>query len=308
MKKYNRVMLGKGGALADECVSGGYIGVNFLPEQDLSMDLPETCREFNKKYVPVWLAENPGKSKVAAGLSCGYLWTVCKGLSAGDIVLAPNGKGEYYVGEIVGGYYYSHGETLPQRRKVKWLERRIRRDEMSDQMKHSTCSLGTCCDLTSQADEIEKLINVVSPVKIVATDEQVEDPSAFALEKHLEEFLVRNWKQTELGKNYDIFEEDGEPMGQQYDTEVGPIDILAVSKDKKQLLVIELKRGRASDVVLGQIQRYMGYVQEEICEPYQTVRGLIIGLESDEKLTYALKVCTGIEFYRYQIDFKLIKG
>ena len=32
----------------------------------------------------------------------------------------------------------------------------------------------------------------------------------FALEKHLEDFLVRNWAQTELGRDYDVFEDDGE--------------------------------------------------------------------------------------------------
>jgi hypothetical protein len=46
---------------------------------------------------------------------------------------------------------------------------------------------------------------------------------------------------TELGKEYDIYEEDGE-KGQQYQTDTGPLDILAISKDKKRLLVVELKR------------------------------------------------------------------
>ena len=55
-------------------------------------------------------------------------------------------------------------------------------------------------------------------------------------------------------------------VGQQYPTDTGYIDILAVSKDNKELLVIELKKGRASDVVVGQIQRYMGYILEEIAE------------------------------------------
>ncbi len=30
------------------------------------------------------------------------------------------------------------------------------------------------------------------------------------MEQHLEDFLVQNWGQTELGTGYDIFEEDGE--------------------------------------------------------------------------------------------------
>ena len=77
------------------------------------------------------------------------------------------------------------------------------------------------------------------------------------MEKHLEDFLVQNWEQTELGKAFDIFQEEGERKGQQYPTDTGPIDILAISKDKKQLLVVELKKGRASDVVVGQTLRYM---------------------------------------------------
>ena len=44
------------------------------------------------------------------------------------------------------------------------------------------------------------------------------------------------------------------------------MDILAISKDKSELLVIELKKGRASDVVVGQIQRYMGFAQYELAE------------------------------------------
>ena len=79
------------------------------------------------------------------------------------------------------------------------------------------------------------------------------------MEKHLEDFLVENWASTDLGTTYDIYEEDGELVGQQYPTDTGPLDILAISKDKKRLLVVELKKGRASDVVVGQTLRYMGY-------------------------------------------------
>jgi len=129
----------------------------------------------------------------------------------------------------------------------------------------------------------------------------------FALEMHLEDFLVQNWQQTELGKKYDIFEEDGELVGQQYPSDTGLIDILAISKNKKELLVVELKKGRISDVVIGQIQRYMGYVKEELAEKNQTVRGVIIALEDDVRLRRALAVTENIDFYTYKVSFKLIK-
>ncbi len=128
------------------------------------------------------------------------------------------------------------------------------------------------------------------------------------MEKHLEAFLVANWNQTELSKEFSIYEEEGEPIGQQYETDTGPIDILAISKDAKRLLIIELKRGRASDVVVGQTLRYMGYVKEQIAEADQTVEGAIIALESDKKLLRALSVVPSISFYCYQINFKLVKG
>ena len=144
-------------------------------------------------------------------------------------------------------------------------------------------------------------------LQLIATDEYVEDPTVFGLEKHLEEFLVANWANTELGTNYDIYEVDGEVGGQQYPSDTGPMDILAISKDKSELLVVELKKGGTSDVVVGQIQRYMGFAQYELAEVNQTVKGVIIGLESDLRLHRALSIIPNIKFYRYEVNFKLIR-
>jgi restriction system protein len=155
--------------------------------------------------------------------------------------------------------------------------------------------------------EIEKLLGPAAVPTLVSTDATVEDPSAFALEKHLEDFLVHNWAATELGKSYDIYEEDGECVGQQYETDTGPLDILAVGKDKNSLLVVELKKGRASDVVVGQTLRYMGFVKDALAEQGQCVRGAIIALEDDLRIRRALSVVPNVEFYHYKIDFKLVK-
>jgi restriction system protein len=132
-------------------------------------------------------------------------------------------------------------------------------------------------------------------------------PLTFALEKHLEDFLVQNWKQTELGKQYDIYmNEDGEEVGRQFPSDTGPIDVLAISKDRKEWLVVELKKGRASDNVVGQILRYMGYVQE-LAESGQKVKGVIIAMEDDNRIRRALSMVPNIEFYRYQVTFGFLK-
>jgi restriction system protein len=84
------------------------------------------------------------------------------------------------------------------------------------------------------------------------------------LERHREDFVVQNWAQTEIGKDFDVFREEAEMVGKQHLTDTGPLDILAVSKDGKRLRVIELKTGRATDVAVGQLLRYMGYAQEDL--------------------------------------------
>lgn len=308
-KSYYRIMLGRKSVYAKEAYKGNFIGIDFeIDDEDLTNKLPENWREFNKAYIPVWLAKNPGKSKVAAGLACGMAHTVSKGIKQGDIVLCPDGMGNYHVGEVVSDYSFHPGEILPNRRQVQWFPKAIERAEMSQSLQYSTGSIGTVSNITKYTEEIEQLLGSNVSEELVATDKDVEDPTVFALEKHLEEFLIHNWDNTELGRDYMIFEVDGELVGQQYRSDTGFIDILAISKDKKELLVVELKKGRASDVVVGQIQRYMGYVVEELAEEGQSVRGIIIALEDDLRLRRALKVAANIDFYRYQISFKLFKG
>ena len=147
----------------------------------------------------------------------------------------------------------------------------------------------------------------MSAPKLISTDATVEDAAAFALEEHLEDFLVKNWPLTDLGKDYDIYEEDG-VKAQQYQTDTGPLDILAISKDKQRLLVVELKKGRASDAVVGQTLRYMSFVKDELAEDGQTVLGVIIAHEDDQRIRRALTMTPNIVFFRYQVSFKLVKA
>lgn len=307
MKNYYRIMLGRKSMYAEEAHNGNFIGAGWLENINLTNKLAENWREFNQEMIPVYLEKYPDKTKVGAGLACGMLWTISKGLLIGDVVLCPDGKSSYFVGEITTDYEFQKGEILPHRRGVHWFSNTIGRFQMSEALQNSTGSIGTVSNITRYSEEVEKLISGDLPPTIIATDESIEDPSVFALEKHLEDFLVQNWKHTELGKKYDIFEEEGELVGQQYPSDTGPIDILAISKNKKELLVVELKKGRISDIVVGQLQRYMGYVKEELAEKGQTVKGVIIALEDDIRLHRALSVTQGIEFYTYKVSFKLEK-
>lgn len=305
--RYYRVMMGRKSAYLKECLTGGFIGVNYEIDQDLTRELSDDWRAFNRKFIPIYLTNHPDKSKVAAGLACGAIHTVCKGIQQGDRVITPDGLGKYHICEVTGDYFYRPGEILPHRRPVRWLNETFQRDQMTDELRHSSGSIGSVSDLSRYAIEFERLIGLPAGPILFTNDESVEEPGLFALEKHLEEFLVTNWKNTTLGKQYDIFEDEGEKVGQQYPTDTGQIDILAVSKNKKALLVVELKKGRASDVVVGQTLRYMGYVKEVLAENGQEVRGVIIAMEDDQRIKRALSMVANIDFYRYEVTFKLHK-
>ena len=307
-KSYYRVRLGEAGRYADECRTGGFIGGHWDFKEDLTPYFADGYRAFSDQCKPIFMQRVPGKTKVAAGLACGMLWTICKGMSIGDVVLCPDGEGGFLLGEIASEYYCVPEGILPQRRRVQWFPEIIARGDVSDGLKRSTNGPGTVVDITPYAEEIERLIGRDAPPSVVATNPVIEDASTFALEKHLEDFLVANWSQTLLGRDYDIFSDEGELVGQQYPSDTGPIDVLAISKDRKTLLVVELKRGRASDVVVGQVQRYMGYVAGELAEEGQRVRGVIIALEDDLRLQRALSVTQNIDFYRYQVSFRLVQA
>lgn len=309
-RKYTRVILGGKNSFVKECFEGGYIGVDFGIEESLEPYFRDReLSEFNKVIIVKIQNNRPEKSKGSAALNGGSLYTVGKKLSEGDLVLCPDGEGSYLVGEVCGPYEYVAGSNLPHRRKVNWYSEKINREDMSQALKNSTGSIGTTCDVTKYSEEIDVLVKGFRSQKIIGLDDSIEDPYVFALEDQLEKFLIKNWSSIELSKTYDIYQdEDGNLIGEQYETDTGGrIDILLQSKDNQVLTVLELKRGRASDVVVGQIQRYMGYIKEVVAESHQEVKGIIIALEDDIKLRRALSVASNIEFYRYHVSFSLSK-
>ena len=95
-------------------------------------------------------------------------------------------------------------------------------------------------------------------------------------------------------------------VGRQYSTDTGPLNILALSKDGAEFLVVELKRDRASDQVVGQTLRYMGWVKKNLCVGDQSVKGCIVALSGDAKLENALHIVDDVTFVRYEVDFRLI--
>ncbi len=148
-------------------------------------------------------------------------------------------------------------------------------------------------------------IDTLLPPLVDEPDEDVEDQNAFVLEKYLEDFIVSNFDTIFKGQLRIYKDEDGEE-GQQYlADDVGRIDILAIEPTSNSLVVIELKKGRSSDKVVGQVLRYMGWVKRNLCKEGQGVKGLIVCRDADPKMNYAIEMTKDVEVRYYKVTFML---
>ena len=136
----------------------------------------------------------------------------------------------------------------------------------------------------------------------IQNEKTIKSPSSFVLEKHLEDYIEKNWNNTIFGKEYSIYEN-----GRQFPTDTGPLDILALRNDSKEFLVLELKRDKASDIVVAQTLRYMGYIKNKLVKNNEDVKGCIIATHEDQNLKNAISMVNNIDFYKYELNFSLDK-
>jgi hypothetical protein len=134
--------------------------------------------------------------------------------------------------------------------------------------------------------------------KIAITDEQKTKVRTAIVEKDIEDYFSQRLELVEEGLRL-YYEE--EKSGKQYSTEIGIIDILAISGE--EFVVIEFKRDKTSDEAIGQLLRYMGWVHMNLANR-KRVRGIIIAKEFDDKIKYAI---IGTQNKDYEKIFKLFQ-
>ena len=133
----------------------------------------------------------------------------------------------------------------------------------------------------------------------------LESASEFALEAHLEDFIDKNWDNIDFGQRLTRYQTE-EQDGRQFPAGAWSIDFLCTDKDSGEFVIVELKRGKSSDAVVGQTLRYMTWVQENLATAGQKTHGIIIAGEADDALHYAVRSTPSISLRLYKIDFKLL--
>ena len=164
------------------------------------------------------------------------------------------------------------------------------------------------CVIDFEIDSEKNIVKVNITNKQIEQIEQIEEKEFIIpeYEKQVRDILADKIKKDKF-ENLKLYKGI---EGVEYNTnQVGVIDILC--KDNNgDFVVIELKKERSSDAVVGQIQRYMGWVKENLAQD-KDVRGIIIWHRQKEnsgdltKLLSALKVNPKISLKFYELELKI---
>jgi endonuclease len=134
-----------------------------------------------------------------------------------------------------------------------------------------------------------------------ADESDTQQSAEFAYEKDLRNYLAKNLPILESGLA--LYEDDGIngiefPVGGRY------IDILAIDRNN-DFVVIELKVSRGYDRVIGQLMRYMAWIQKNQADNGQKVRGIIIARDISEDLLLACSLLGGVQLFEYEMSLSL---
>ena len=128
--------------------------------------------------------------------------------------------------------------------------------------------------------------------------------TSFGLEYQLRDFLAQNLNVIPVQEQrIQVYVDPAGRDGVEYQTAVGPIDILGVDS-AGGFVVFELKRARTPDRAIGQLTRYMGWVKHTIGRERE-VRGVIVAKLIDDKLRYAVSVVPKVSLLEYSVEFQL---
>ena len=235
--------------LAHNCISIGWVALGDLS----TIDLEELRQRVEAAY--------PERSRRSHQLITNMVWSFSHEIAQGDVIIARRGLSTLSgVGEVTAPYSFVAGQNPavdhPHFIQVNWKD-----TPRGKQFKKAQFAQHTVNETTKET--VATLLESETPPAMTPQSGS-SSGGRFVLEAHLQEFIASNWPS--IFPLLEFYEEDGAVGGTPYDTgDAGAIDILAVDRQTRDFVVIELKRNRTSDQVVGQLLRYMGWVRQNLC-------------------------------------------
>ena len=147
-------------------------------------------------------------------------------------------------------------------------------------------------------------VDPVPPTTGVPENSDIEDydepesTGEFAYEHDLRDFLARNLHLIEPGLS--LFSDEG-MKGIEFPAGGRFIDLLAIDSDGG-FVVIELKVSKGYDRVIGQLLRYVNWIRQNMADPNQRVRGIIIAKHISKDLRLACSSLENVSLFEYELS------
>jgi hypothetical protein len=152
-------------------------------------------------------------------------------------------------------------------------------------------------DAAESADEADEILDAAGESDGAAA-KAANDPAVRRRqrEKQIEDYYYEYPEEIEEG----LWVVEG---GRQFQTGVGPIDLLCVDSQDRWV-VVEIKVGEAEDAVFGQVLRYMGWIHRNFPDGERNVRSIILCGGAGEKAKFS-RIGLLREDYKDVIDFRI---
>jgi len=125
----------------------------------------------------------------------------------------------------------------------------------------------------------------------------------FAYENDLKNFLIHNLNV--IRPTLSVYQDD-DITGVEFPVGNRRIDILAI-ENNNDFVVIELKVSKGYDRAIGQLLRYIGWIEQNLAETGQKVKGMVIARSISEDLRLATSKVSDVELYEYDLSISLNK-
>jgi hypothetical protein len=159
-------------------------------------------------------------------------------------------------------------------------------------------------DSASDPAPIHSNLDATASQEKLIESSDTQSPSEFLYEKDLRDFLAINpWL---IEPSLHLYQDEEGITGVEFPVGGRFIDILAVDAEKR-FVVIELKVSRGYDRVIGQLLRYMAWIEKHHAEPGQGIRGIIVAREISEDLKLACSYLPNVSLYEYKLSVTLRK-
>lgn len=281
-------------------LENGTIAVGWMELGDISQigSLPELVEKYE--------AANPMKTRSIRTKDCNNIWAFYHEISENDMIIARRGtKRIIGIGRVNQTAFHNKKKGIE---RVGGLDDRFYPNFIGVEWEQKDILFKNIVfqPYTMWKIDEERYANILKREVTVT-----EDATEVLLESILGDFIVTSLDSLLEGQ-YELYDDPRGYPSREYPlttedgTVIGRIDILAKETDTNSLVVIELKRGRESDTVVGQVLRYMGWVRDNLCEEGQGIKGLIICKEIDQRLDHALRMVEKkIKVKLYRFSFSL---